>query len=184
MKKLLYFSLFAVMLLGWIACSGSKKDGENRNESGMLLDSTQIHGLQKMQVSKVEVDIQYKGKDFHSSIVRTPDEELPHVKSEMGDTYADNKVVLRLTRGGEQVYSKTFTKQDFASLVTDEFYSKSVLEGMVFNKTTPQGILYAASICYPQTDLYVPITIMITADGKMSMWKDELLEDIYDTDSI
>ena len=55
---------------------------------------------------------------------------------------------------------------------------------MVYNKTTPQGIVYAASVCYPQTDLYVPISITITADGKMTMAREELLEEIYDEEGV
>lgn len=49
--------------------------------------------------------------------------------------------------------------------------AKSILEGIVYDKTTPEGIVYAASICYPQTDLYVPISITISPDGKISMKK-------------
>ncbi|MEO5097471.1 DUF4738 domain-containing protein, partial [Bacteroides thetaiotaomicron] len=45
--------------------------------------------------------------------------------------------------------------------------------------TTPEGIVYAASVCYPQTDLYVPLSITVTADGKMSIKKVDMLEDDY-----
>ena len=41
----------------------------------------------------------------------------------------------------------------------------------------------AASICYPQTDLYVPISITISTDGKISMKKEELLEEVYEEDT-
>ena len=184
MKKLVYLFFLAGILTGLASCNSAKKESENRNASGMLLQDSSVHGLQRMQVSKADVEIQYKGKTYRSSITRTPDEELPRVVSEMGDTYADNKIVLRLQRDGREVFNKTFTKADFASLIGQEFLSKSILEGMVYNKTSPEGILYAASICYPQTDLYVPVTITITADGKMSMRKDELMEDIYESDSI
>ena len=54
------------------------------------------------------------------------------------------------------------------------------MEGIVFDKTTPQGIVYAASVCYPQTDLYMPLSIIITADGKMSIQKVDMLEEEYD----
>ena len=121
-----------------------------------MQDSVDSRGLQRMQVSKAEVDIKFKGKDSHSFISRTPDENLPLVKNEMGNTFVDNKIQLRLTRGNEQVFNMTFTKKNFSSIVSDDFLSKSILEGMVYNKTTPQGIVYAASVCYPQTDLYVP----------------------------
>ena len=89
-----------------------------------------------------------------------------------------------MTHGNEQIFNMTFTKRNFASIVGEDFLSKSILEGMVYNKTTPQGIVFAASVCYPQTDLYVPISITITADGKMTMVREELLEDIYDEEGI
>ena len=94
-----------------------------------------------------------------------------------GDTYEDNKIVLRITQGSENVLNKTFTKNDFSSVVDAKFLSKSILEGIVYDKTTPQGIVYAASVCYPQTDLYMPLSITITADGKMSIQKVDMLEE-------
>ena len=97
----------------------------------------------------------------------------------MGDTYVDNKIVLRITRGSENVLNKTFTKNDFSSVVDAKFLSKSILEGIVYDKTTPEGIVNAASVCYPQTDLYVPLSITVTADGKMSIKKVDMLEDDY-----
>lgn len=182
MKRLIYLLLLP-MIVAVVACGG--KGGNQKEDTRVLMrDSTDAHGVQRMQVSKNESDIRFKGKEYHSTISRTPDEELPRVVSEMGDTYVDNKIVLRLTRGGEQVFNMTFTKNNFASLVGEAFLAKSILEGIVYNKTTPQGMVYAASICYPQTDLYIPISITITGDGKMSMEKVEALEDIYETDSL
>ena len=33
-----------------------------------------------------------------------------------------------------------------------------------------KGIIYAASICYPQSDLYVPLRLTVSADGKISFF--------------
>ena len=168
MKKLIYLLLLP-LVVAVTACGGkvnSKKESVLATQ-----DSVDARGIQRMQTSKSEIDIKFKGKDYRSFVSRTPDESLPHVTNEMGDTYMDNKIVLRLTRGGESVFNKTFTKNDFSSVVDADFLAKSVLEGIVYDKTTPQGIVYAASVCYPQTDLYVPLSITITAAGKMSMKK-------------
>lgn len=148
-----------------------------------MQDSVGTRGLHSMQVSKAEVNIKFKGREYHSFISRMPDEELPLVKDEDGNLFVDNKIQLRLTCGNEEIFNMTFTKRDFASIVGEDFLSKSILEGMVFNKTTPQGIVYAASVCYPQTDLYVPLSITITADAKMKMAREELLEEVYNEDS-
>jgi hypothetical protein len=34
-------------------------------------------------------------------------------------------------------------------------------------------ITLAASVSYPMTDLYIPFSLVISADGKMSLSKDE-----------
>ncbi len=178
MKKHIYLLLLPMMVM-MVACGG-KKGNQSDNITLVMQDSTDVHGLQRMQTSKSEVDITFKGKKYRSFISRTPDENLPHVLSEMGDTYLDNRIVLRLTRGNEQVVNKAFTKNDFAPYVDAAFLSKSVLEGIVYDKTTPQGIVYAASICYPQTDYYIPLSITISADGKMKIQKEEQLEETYE----
>ena len=178
MRKLVYLLLLP-LAVAVTACGGKK--GTSNNESILAtMDSVDAHGLQRMQTSKSETDFKFKGKDYHSMVSRTPDESLPHVTNEMGDTYVDNKIVLRLTRGNEKVFDKTFIKNDFSSVVDAKFLSNSVLEGIVYDKTTPQGIVYAASVCYPQTDLYMPLSIIITADGKMSIQKVDMLEEEYD----
>lgn len=165
-----------VTVVAVIACNGGKEKTKGDVEV-VMQDSVDAHGLQRMQESTGEMDFKFKGKDYHSVVVRTPDEALPHVTNEMGDTYVDNKITLRLTRGSEQVFNRTFTKTDFASVVDADFMSKAVLEGIVYDKTSPEGIIYAASVAQPQTDLYIPLSITITADGHMSISKVDNLEE-------
>ncbi len=158
----------------------SKNDLENRNESGMILqESISSDGAKTMQTSKTESKFTFRGAEYTAMVHRYPDAGLPRVKSEMGDLYTDNKIELVITRAGAPFFTKLFTKQDFASVADISFMKNSILEGMVYNRTSAQGILFAASICYPQTDLYLPISITIAADGKVSIRKDEQLEDIY-----
>ncbi|MEG0887965.1 MULTISPECIES: DUF4738 domain-containing protein [Bacteroides] len=175
--------LLLLVIVVITACSG-KNANQKEDTQVVMQDSTDAHGLQRMQVSKSETNITFKGKEYHSVISRTPDEELPLVTSEMGDTYVDNKIQLRLTRNNDVVVSTTFTKSNFSAYVSAEFLSKSILEGIVYDKTTPQGMVFAASICYPQTDLYIPLSITISADGKMSIEKVEVLEEDYSADTI
>ena len=175
MRKLIYLLLLP-LAVAVTACGGKKGSSDNQSLLARI-DSIDAHGLQRMHTSKSETNFKFKGKDYHSFVSRTPDESLPHVTNEMGDTYVDNKIVLHLTRGNETVLNKTFTKNDFSSVVDAKFLSKSILEGIVYDKTTPQGIVYAASVCYPQTDLYMPLSITITADGKMSIQKVDMLEE-------
>ena len=82
-------------------------------------DSVDAHGLQRMQSSKAETDIKFKGRDYHSLVRVLLTESLPHVSNEMGDTYVDNKIVLRITRGSENVLNKTFNEELTFSSVVD-----------------------------------------------------------------
>lgn len=180
MRKLINWLLLPLIIVV-VACGG-KDTSSGKKTTLATMDSVDARGVQRMQTSKSEIDIKVKGKDYHSMVLRTPDEGLPHVTNEMGDTYLDNKIVLRLTRGGEKVFDKTFTKNDFSSVVDAKFLANSVLEGIVYDKTIPQGVVYAASVCYPQTDLYVPLSITISTDGKMSIQKVDMLEEEYDSE--
>lgn len=177
MKKLFY--LLLMMMPVMIVACGGKKDNIHKETVLTKMDSVDAHGLQRMQTSRSEVDVKLKGKDYHSLVLRTPDEKLPHVKSEMGDLYVDNKIQLHLTCAGKTILDKTFTKNDFSSVIDADFLSKAVLEGLVYDKTTDQKIIYAASVCYPQTDLYIPISIAVTPDGKLDIQRVELIEEGY-----
>lgn len=178
MRKISYFiSLFALLFI-LAACAG--KATQQDEKRALQIDSVSNNGVQHMQVSHSEQNVKLKGKDYHLFIRRMPADSLPHVKNDMGDIYADNTITLRITRNkGEKVFSKTFTKQDFSSVVSGNLLPQCILEGMVFDKTTPQGIVLAASISVPQTDLYVPVSITISPDGKMTMVKEEEMEDTY-----
>ena len=169
MKNVFYFWIcMAVWLLS--ACSSQKK-GDGEDVQVLMKDSVDANGLQRMQVSDSKMSFTYNGKEYHSHVVRRPDDSLPVVTNEQGEKFVDNRITLRITSGGKSIVNKEFTKESF-------------LEGLVYDKNTSKGMVYAASICYPQSDLYIPLSITVSADGKISIAKEELLEEVYETDSI
>ncbi|WP_294618872.1 DUF4738 domain-containing protein [uncultured Bacteroides sp.] len=177
MKTVVYV-VFGIVALFAVSCTLQDKNG---NDVQILMkDSAVISAPQRMQVSDTKVTITYKGKEYRSSVVRRPDESLPIIKSEQGERFVDNSIALRITCDGKPIVDKVFTKNSFASLVETRFMKYAILEGLVYDKTTPQGIVYAASICYPQTDLYIPFILTVSADGRISVTKEELLEDVYE----
>lgn len=182
MKRSLY-----ILMLGFVvltACTNTKNTKDDDNTRILMNDSVDAYGVRRMQVSDTEQTITLKGEQYLSHVKRMPSDSLPRVKSGTGDVFIDNTITLRITRGGTRIFNKTFTKQSFSSLISADFLKHAILEGMVFDKTSTGGFVYAASVTYPQTDLYFPISITIAPDGKMSMVKDELMEDIYPEDTI
>ncbi|EJX09271.1 hypothetical protein EVA_02616 [gut metagenome] len=174
------YLLWVVLLIGMSSCGGRKKSEISTERMMYQIDSVdQVTGLQRMQVSRVNQTITCNGTSYELFVERTPCDSLPAVKSELG-LFADNRIVVRLTSAkGERVFAKTFTKQTFSGHVNPDNLRYFILEGLVFDEEkTMKGknIVLAASICYPQTDLYIPFSITITPGGKMSISKNEDME--------
>ncbi len=176
-SRVVYILLSVAVVL--VSCVKTEKKQADE-KAAFQIDSVSAAGVQRMQVSSTEQDVKFRDKDYHILIQRVPADSMSVVKNEAGDSYVDNQITLRITRGkGEKVFSRTFNKHSFSDWVDADFLSKSILEGMVFDKTTEKGIVLAASVSFPQTDLYVPISLTITPDGKMTMEKEELMDENF-----
>lgn len=179
--KYLFLIIFACLLWN---CTG-KKPSSNVSDEQTVFQIDKVDeqtGLQRMQSSQFSDVIEAGGKKYQLYIERSATDSLPHVKSEMG-LFADNRVVLNIKRNDQSnLYNKIFTKRDFASLLTESYLEKSVLEGLVFDHEKTESangnIVLAASVSFPMTDLYVPFTIIITPTGKMSIERDEEAVDV------
>jgi len=181
MKRIIPYLLLPIFLLGMSACHN--KNNKQEKKETLAADSVDSAGIRQMQESKNEQKIVMKGKSYHIAIHRIASDSLQRVKTEAGEWFIDNKISLRITLdNGSKIFSKTFTKKSFSSVVPEDFLSHSILEGLVFDKVTASGLNFAASVCYPQTDLYFPLRITIASDGSMSMAKEELMEEAYSED--
>ena len=163
--KQIYF-LFVVLLVVMAACGGKKETSVDAEQLMFQIDS---------------VDHVSGGKKYNLFIERAPSDSLPSVKSDLG-IFADNRIIVRISReNGSRVFAKTFTKQSFSGFVSADHLRHFILEGVVFDEEkTREGknIILAASVSYPQTDLYIPFSITITPEGKMSISKNEDMEEL------
>ena len=179
--KQIYF-LFVVLLVVMTACGGKKEASVDAEQLMFQIDSVDhVTGLQRMQVSRIDQHIVSGGKKYNLFIERAPSDSLPSVKSDLG-IFADNRIIVRISReNGSRVFAKTFTKQSFSGFVSADHLRHFILEGVVFDEEkTREGknIILAASVSYPQTDLYIPFSITITPEGKMSISKNEDMEEL------
>ena len=168
----------ALLLTAFLAgCGEQKKDTKEEEKRIFQIETVnEKSGLQRMQVSRVNQEISCKGKKYQLAVERTPADDLPIVKSDMG-LFADNIIKVKITReNGTSLFEKTFTKNDFAAHLSEKYLKRSVLEGLVFDdvRTNEKNeICLAASVSYPMTDLYVPFTLVVSQDGKLSISMDE-----------
>lgn len=181
--KIVYYICMCLTAAWVAACAPSSGNGQ-REMTVMREDSAVSTLPQRMQVSDVTERFTWNGRAYTSTVVRRPDDALPLVSNEQGECFVDNRITLRLTCEGKTLVDRVFTKNDFAALVNARFMKYAILEGLVFDQTTAGGVVYAASVCYPQSDLYVPIRIVVRGNGAVTLEKADLMEDLYDTDSI
>lgn len=175
--KHFYILCACLSLFLWTGCSGNKKSSIEEERRIFQIDSVDANtGIQRMQVMHINQEIACNGKKYRLKIDRSPADDLPTVKSEMG-VFVDNRIVVKIFReNGASLFERSFVKNDFSSYLTTDFLRHSVLEGLVFDdmKTAKnKQITLAASVSYPMTDLYIPFTIVVSQEGKMSLSKDE-----------
>lgn len=128
-------------------------------------------------------DINWAGSRLTCEIIRTPDRSLPMVKDDNGQQHIDNRITLTIKRRDGSVFlSREFTKATFDSYITDDYRKRGTLEGLVFDHIDGPNLRFAASVSFPQTDEYIPLTIVITPQGSMSVAVDNELDTSGDDD--
>lgn len=169
MKKIFYTLPLALFLIV-LSCGEKTKEDDNIEDRAYQLNTDEETGYHRMKQSESKDNIIYKGAEYHYSIQRTPCDSLSKIKDERGDVYVDNTITLQITRNGNQkVLSKVFTKQSFAAQVEKAFLANAILEGLVFDKVSDDGLVFAASVCYPQTDLFIPLSVTVSSGGNISI---------------
>lgn len=147
-----------------------------RVETGGTLAGSEVKALRTVELV---TNATLKNQTFNISVRRSADESLPVVTDDDGQRYYDNRVVLHVAAGGKTVFDKEFTKESFASFIADDNFMKhALLEGLAFEKTEGDKLLFSASVSYPESDLYVPLRIAIAANGSMAISQADLMDDL------
>lgn len=179
MKFTTYFLLGGLVLGACAACSQGQKSGGTDAEDPHVVMKAEAgrQGPRRMELSDVTSRFRFQGKPCEAQVFRSPDETLPLVKDEQGNEFVDNRVTLRLTSDGRRLPDRVFTKSSFSSVVDEGFLRHAILEGVVYDTVTAREVVFAASVSYPESDLYVPIRLGISADGHVTMRAEDLLEE-------
>ena len=169
------------MCLLLAACQGKENKEQKFEERAFQMSVDRETGVHRMQQSDAQGSVQIGGANYNYVIKRSPSDELPRVKDADGNQFVDNVIDVKITRNEKNVLVKRFTKKDFSSWVEQSFLSKAILEGFVFDQVINGKMRFAASVCYPQTDIYIPLSITISTDGKLQIEKGSVLDDMVPT---
>ena len=131
----------------------------------------------RMQDYKDIKDIQWLDKQYQIEVTRTADDSLKMVKDETGQQFVDNRITLRIIRSDGSIFcTKTFTKSAFDGCLDDDYRKTGILEGFVFDKAEGNQLFFAASVCHPQTDEYIPMVVTVSNFGEVGIAKDQQME--------
>ena len=171
-----YKSLMALAFVGLITTSCGKK----KQHDDIIVQETEAPQPQapiRMQDYKDVKDVQWLGKQYQVEVTRTASDSLAMVKDESGQEFVDNRIVLKVIRTDGSIFcTKTFTKSAFNACLDDDYRKTGILEGFVFDKAEGNQLFFAASVCHPQTDEYIPMVVTVSNFGEVGIAKDQQME--------
>ena len=171
-KHLTIISLAALALL-----SGCKEKKTTTDIIAAPVEAPRPSGPISMQPYTDQRDVQWLGKTYSIAIDRHPNDSLPMVADETGQQFIDNVIRLTVRRAdGSVAISKTFLKRTFDAYLTKEYKNGGILEGFVFDEVDGNFLEFAASVCLPQTDEYIPLEVKIDNYGNMNIKLDSELD--------
>ncbi len=169
--QLLFVVLFALMVVG---CAKKKQS------TNIIVEKTEAPKPSapiRMQNYTQTRDVQWLNRDYQVEVKRVPDDSLQMVKDEIGQKFVDNRITIRVIRAdGSVFFNRSFTKAAFEQFLDDDYRNTGILEGLVFDKTDGNHLVFAASVCHPQTDEYIPLVLKVSNLGAINITPDTQLD--------
>ena len=168
---MLWLTVVAMMVIG---CGEKKK---NNDIIAPKVEQPKLQAPIRMQEYAQTTDVKWLDKNYQVEIRRVPDDSLKMVKDETGQKFVDNRISVRVLRSdGTVFFSRVFTKAAFDSCLDNDYRHTGILEGLVFDKVEGANLFFAASVCHPQTDEYIPIVVSVSSQGEIGVRRDTNLD--------
>ena len=114
------------------------------------------------------------GHDYHYIINREPVENT--VEDEDGNIFYDNEISILVERDGKQIYKRSFTRENFLSMLDEGFRQYGILDGCRFVKIGQGNVVFSLCVSYPESDLFTPFLLTVHPDGSGSFSPDNTLD--------
>ena len=172
-QKLTRCSVMAVALtiaLGATMLTGCKQKKQSEDIIVRKTEAPKPQAPIRMQDYNQVKDIQWLDRSYQVDIRRTADDSLRMVKDETGQKFVDNRILLKVIRqDGSVFFSQTFTKASFNNYLDDDYRTTGILEGLVFDRVDGNHLIFAGSVCHPQTDEYIPLVVTLSNFGDVTI---------------
>lgn len=170
------FGAAAIIAMLSASCSEKKNDGTIITRKPVVSKPAETI---RMQDSRQSTDVDWQGQKYNVECVRTADTSMPVVKDDTGASYYDNTITLNVKReDGTQFFNKTFTKKDFATVLSKDYLDKNILLGLVFECAEGNTLRFAGSVGAADalSDEYIPLVITLSSGGNISISRDNRLD--------
>lgn len=178
--RLIFMGIISTVL----CCYGCSPKQNNTGAYSEYEKPDTANGIQQMKDYHYSAEVKDKNTVYTYDIVREVSDSLPTVKSDENVCFADNYIRLRVNSNGKEIFNKMFTKKHFAAYLDKEFLAHSILEGMAFDCVLPEGLRFSLSISYPESDIYMPFSVLVAPDGSYMITKEEILDTVVEADSV
>ena len=173
MKKI---QLLAALLMAVIAISCGKKK-ESKDIIVPTVEVVKPKAPISMQPYNQQQEVKWLDKSYQVFIDRVADDSLRMVQDETGQKFVDNRITLRVIRAdGSVFFKKVFTKSSFDAQLDDDYRQTGILEGLVFDKVDGNNLIFAGSVCHPQTDEYIPLVVTVSNFGNVTIKRDDQMD--------
>ena len=174
----------AAVMLTFSSCSSCSKqeveetDYETMRKEMIQQQRDEQHTVNRMGSFEFTDSLTEGGHRYQYTIQRMPDDSLGIVTDSEGFRTVDNAIVLKVKRDGAQIFSRRFTRQAFRSGIDQEEFRHYVLMNLVFDRITPQGPRFVASVGEAETDeLFVQFALTVGLDGSVHIARHEMFEE-------
>ena len=143
-----------------------------------LQDSLWIHNLTPEktteEVTSKDKVVYYNNQRFRGYVYINPTDikihqlEITEEGLEIENVYYDNIIHICVYEGKNKLFGRDMKKQDFKSLIPEEYFQRAILSDMNFIGVNTKGYQYQATLCIPNSASCYLINISITTDGDIT----------------
>jgi hypothetical protein len=167
--------LVALLLVALTMSCGKKK--ENKDIIVPTVEAEKPKAPIRMQPYDQQQQVKWLEKNYQVIINRVADDSLLMVQDETGQKFVDNRITIRVIRAdGSVFFRQVFTKGNFDAQLDDDYRQTGILEGLVFDKVDGHNLVFAGSVCHPQTDEYIPLVVTVSNFGAVTIKRDDQMD--------
>ena len=172
MKKSSLIILFSFSLIFFSSCGQKKAETQEATQTEQASD--EVHSLPDYAYTDSLMQGSHR---VVYSITSQPDDELPEVVDEDGVKYKDNRFSLVITKDGKTLFSRSFTKADFRSLLSKDFQKYGIMDGLRFNHAEEGKLFFNTCVSLPDSDMSCPFFLTIGPDGSYTITPDTTVDE-------